>query len=379
MVFLSIVIPTYNSQKTILPLLTSIASSQKVDFGEIEIVVVDDCSTDKSVEKVKEFFLSKDNKSLTLKNSYPATAGGESTGRELLKGLKIISLKRNSGPAHARNVGTKYAKGKVVLFLDSDVLVYRNTLFEVIKSFKSDRDLYALTGVWDKKQKNRKFFPKFKALRDWSYWINERDPRNYYYLFSTRVAAIDRALFLRLGGFDETYKAALVEDIELTYRIARRYAVVFNPKVIVAHEFEDFIPIAKKYFWRSFYWSRIYRERKKFDPVATTPKEAVTTISAGMLVGLGLAGILSHLGYLRDLGYLSEIRKWIAIAGAVAFLVHLWGVRKFLWFTAKEEGIYFAIRAFFTGILLYLVILAGAAVSVLPGFVVAIPILERKV
>lgn len=328
MIFLSIVIPSYNSENTIIPLLDSILKSDKVNLREIEVIVVDDCSTDKSVERIKN---------MNLK-------------------LKIILLKKNQGPAVARNIGVRYAKGKVVLFLDSDVLVYSKTIFEVLNSFKNDPDLYALTGVWDKKQKGNRFFPKFKALRDWSYWINERDPRNYYYLFSTRVAAIKKDLFLRLGGFDQTYKAALVEDMELTYRIARRYAVVFNPKVIVHHEFEDFTIVARKYFLRSYFWSRIYRERKKFDPVATTGKEALTTISAGLLVCFGILFI-----GLRIMN--TSLQFFILNSFFLILMVHLYGVRKFLWFCAKEEGLWFGVKAFFTGIVLYIVILSGAVWS----------------
>ncbi len=340
--FLSIVIPAYNSQDTIIPLLESIRKSQKVNFKEVEVIVVDDASTDRMVEEIKKY-----------------------NGYKHYNGYKIIELKKNQGPAAARNIGVKYAKGKVVLFLDSDVLVYKNTLFEIMRSFKNDPDLYALTGVWDKRQYSRKFFPKFKALRDWSYWINERDPKNYYYLFSTRVAAIKRDLFQRLGGFDTTYKHALVEDIELTYRIARRYAVVFNPKVIVHHEFEDFFPVAKKYFWRSFYWSKIYRERKKFDPVATTGKEALTTVSAGGLIVFTVGYFLSYLSNLGDPSTtLGAGLSRVTLIGLVAVgVVHLMGVRKFLWFAAKEEGIVFAVKSFFVGLVLYLVILAGAGAS----------------
>jgi len=343
MLFLSIIIPAYNAGKTIVPLLSSIARSKKVKFDELEAIVVDDKSADDTVEVVQRY--------LTLGCEAKSPQGWK------VRKVKIVCLKKNVGPAAARNIGVKYARGKVVLFLDADVLVYSNTLYEVVHSFKQDQDLHALTGVWDKMQESHKFFPKFKALRDWSYWINERDPRNYYYLFSTRIAAIDRKLFLRLGGFDTTYKAALVEDMELTYRIAKRYAVVFNPKVIVHHEFEDFWPIAKKYFWRSFYWSKIYRERKKFDPVATTGKEAMTTISAGGLVFLSLLSILSYLSHL------SYIMRISIVGVIVVTAIHFWGVRKFLWFTIKEEGIFFTLKAFLTGIVLYLVILAGAMVS----------------
>lgn len=343
MLSLSLIIPAYNAQKTILPLLDSIARSKNVNRNEIEVIVVDDLSRDGTVGKLL------DNKSYNFYKSY-----------------KIIQLKKNSGPAHARNVGAKYAKGKVLVFLDADVFVYTKTLSEIERSFRDDPDLLALTGVWDKKQKNRKFFPKFKALRDWSYWINERDPKNYYYLFSTRIAAIERHLFERLGGFDETYKAALVEDIELTYRIARRHAVVFNPKVVVHHEFEDFFPIAKKYFWRAYFWSKMYRARKKFDPVATTGKEAITTISAGGLVGsLILWGggrvLLIQFGIGGE--FLSRIDILFTTFCFLFFVVHLLGVRKFLLFCLKEEGIVFTLKAFVTGIALYLAILSGSLLS----------------
>lgn len=342
MIFLTIVIPAYNSRGTIVALLKSIFTSKSVDFSRIEIIIVDDHSVDATVDEIALYF--------KRKKTAPAD-------------FRIIKLKKNVGPASARNTGVKFARGKVVLFLDSDVELYPQSLSELISNFSRDKDMFALTGVWSKNQRSRRFFPKFKALRDWSYWINERDPKNYYYLFSTRIAAINRALFLRLGGFDTTYKAALVEDIELTYRIARRYAVVFNPKIMVRHEFEDFLPIAKKYFWRSYFWSRIYRERKKFDPVATTSKEAVTTLSAGMLFFL----ILIYL-FLRIMNYELRIMNislsFITLASIfIILLTHLWGVRKFLSFVLKEEGPVFAVKSFFVGIVLYLVILSGAAYS----------------
>ncbi|MCL4339422.1 glycosyltransferase [Patescibacteria group bacterium] len=358
MIFLSIVIPAYNCQNTIIPLLSSIAVSKRVNFREIEVIVVDDGSKDETVAIIS---------SIASRNGgFSEAHFGSLHASHPLFQLKIISLKKNQGPAHARNVGAKYAKGEVLIFFDSDVVVYKNTLFEVVRSFKSDPDLFALTGVWDKVQKSRDFFPKFKALRDWSYWINERDPRNYYYLFSTRVAAIRRGLFYRLGGFDDTYKAALVEDIELTYRIAKRHAVVFDPKVIVSHEFEDFATVAKKYFWRSYYWSKIYRERKRFDPVATTGKEALTTISAALLVMMGIFYLLVFIMNYK-LIIMGKISFDSLILASLFFilLVHLWGVRKFLLFAAKEEGVVFAVKSFFTGIALYLMILSGAAASFL--------------
>src|SRR4030067_1842511 len=176
MIYLSIVIPAYNSEGTIERLLNSIYDSGKVDFGQVEVIVVDDKSEDQTSEEVLKFI------------------------KFLKLNIKLLKLKTNSGPAMARNIGVKFAKGKVILFLDADVVLYKNTIAEVIFSFRTDVDLFALTGVWSKVQIGRKFFPKFKALRDWSYWINERDPRNYYYLFFPRIAAINRQPFFRIWG-----------------------------------------------------------------------------------------------------------------------------------------------------------------------------------
>lgn len=316
--YLSIIIPAYKAEKTIIPLLGSIFKST---FTRYEVIVVDDCSPDNTGEVVKRYS----------------------------RGVRYHRLKINSGPAKARNVGARLAYGRVLLFLDSDVQLYKNTLKEITSCFQKDPDLYAMTGVWNKTQKTKKFFPRFKALRDWSYWINERDKRGYYYLFSTRIAAIDRELFLRLGGFDESYKGALVEDIEFTYRIARRYAVVFNPKMKVRHEFEDFWPIAKKYFIRAKHWSRLYPSRRKFDPVATTPKEALTAFTAMVVLIFFI------------LGFFWPPLWWGAL---LSFLVHLWGVRKFLLFVFCEEGLIFALKSLIVGLILYLIIVAGVGMCV---------------
>ena len=308
--YLSIIIPYYNNSEGLTRLLASIGKSKKAPA--FEIIVVDD-------------------------------------GSSLRPPRSDIRLPKNRGPAIARNRGVEKAKGEFVVFLDGDVEVFPDTLYQIAKVFKDDPDVVALTGVWVKEQKSKAFFPNFKALRDWSYWINERDKSGYYYLFSTRIASIKKAVFERLGGFNETYPAPLVEDIELTYRIARRYAIIFAPQIRVRHEFENFWPIAKKYFLRAYYWTKLYARRKRFDPVATTLQEAVTTLSG---VGVVIGGI-GVLGGLRELG---------GIWGGLLAL-HLLLVRKFITFVYREKGWIFAAKSFFTGLMLYCFIFAGAVSS----------------
>ncbi len=274
-------------------------------------------------------------------------------GKKIPFPATVIRLTRNRGPAAARNAAAKKAQGTVLVFLDSDVQVYPDTLKKIAEKFKEDHDLTAITGVWDKHQKSQNFFPQFKALRDWSYWTNERDRDGYYYLFSTRVAAMRREVFIRLGGFNEIFRQ--MEDVEITYRIAKRYAIIFAPDVRVHHEFEGFWPIAKKYFWRSFYWTRLYKQRRKFDPVATTMWESMAAVT-----GVGAIGTL-FLGSFIFFFIPSTIIKSVSLILAIIFmLIHFFLLRKFLFFVYKEKGTGFMVKSFAAGLLLYCIILAGS-------------------
>lgn len=328
--YISVIIPYYNAPGHLDRLLTSIGKSKNAP--PYEVVIVDDGSVGKYQIPSAKF---------------------QTNNKYQIQNIRQIALKKNYGPAIARNRGVKAARGTFVMFLDGDVVVFPDTLSEIAKVFTKDPDVVALTGVWVKEQKSNDFFPNFKALRDWSYWINERDKSGYYFLFSTRIAAIKKAVFDRLGGFDESYPAPLVEDIELTYRIARRYAIIFAPKVRVRHEFEGFWPIAKKYFLRAYYWTRLYKRRKKFDPVATTLQEALTTLSGVGVVVMSAAFVLSYVSRLRILSYLLLVL-------AIVTVIHLLLIRRFLLFVWRERGFVFMVKSFIVGLILYCFIFSGA-------------------
>ena len=332
--YLSIIIPYHNSPSHLMRLLGSIKKSVKAP--SYEVVIVDDGS----IPSLKSF--------VTQLRWDRAAA------------LHVVTLGHNHGPAIARNRGVSKAKGKFVVFLDGDVEVFPDTLAQIAKVFLSDPDVVALTGVWVKEQKSRDFFPNYKALRDWSYWINERDKSGYYFLFSTRIASIKRSVFLRLGGFNETYPAPLVEDIELTYRIARRYAIIFAPQVRVRHEFEQFWPIAKKYFLRAYYWTKLYTKRRKFDPVATTLQEAIVTLS-----GVGVIALLATtiIALIATLGSVTLPIVGLMYMLVVTFGIHMWLIRKFLFFVYQEKGLLFMIKSFGTGLVLNCFIFSGAVIG----------------
>ena len=319
-ILLSIIIPTHNSQNTINNLLLSIHTSQFNNFADVEVIVVDDGSKDKTRDLV----------------------------RKLLEKLKytliLYFLRNNLGPAKARNYGVKKAKGKYILFLDSDVDLAKSTLRYAYQLAK-DEKVKAFTGIWHYQQKTDKFFPNFKAMRDWVYWFIEREKYARYYLFSTRIAGIEKRLFQTIGGFDETFPEPTVEDIELTYRIEKQAKIRFSPELIVYHEFEDFWPIAAKYFKRSRDWILLYQKRLRFDPVATSKKEAFKATLAAMFV------------FFLILGSANRLFFYITLLIALQFTNLEW----YFWsFVYKQKGSLFLMKSIIFSVILYLVIDLGS-------------------
>lgn len=111
----SVIIPLYNAEKFIRQCLISVLASK---FQDYEVIVVDDCSTDRSVVEVEKLLPHFD-------------------GR-----LKILHTDVNSGGAGVpRNLGLKSARGKYITFVDNDDLILPTTLgyfFDIAEKFNAD-------------------------------------------------------------------------------------------------------------------------------------------------------------------------------------------------------------------------------------------------
>ena len=95
MVKISVIIPVYNAENCISETLNSILNSS---LHEIEVICVNDCSTDNSLKVLQEF---------SLKDSR----------------ISIINNIKNVGTALAKNKGLNVAKGEFIAFCDADDLV----------------------------------------------------------------------------------------------------------------------------------------------------------------------------------------------------------------------------------------------------------------
>lgn len=123
----SVIIPAYNAENFIAETLSSIFAQI---YRPIEIVVVDDGSTDKTAEIVKNYQTSKTNKT----NQTDKTNKTNDTDL-------IYIYQHNAGPSSARNTGIKAAKGEYIAFLDADDLWTKEKLDKQIQLFKKEPDL----------------------------------------------------------------------------------------------------------------------------------------------------------------------------------------------------------------------------------------------
>lgn len=92
---ISIIIPLYNVENYVI---ASLKSALNQTFPDIEYLLIDDCSSDCTMQVVEEYI-----------STHPRR-----------KSIKIIHHKNNRGPSAARNTGLKHATGEFVFFMDSD-------------------------------------------------------------------------------------------------------------------------------------------------------------------------------------------------------------------------------------------------------------------
>lgn len=164
---ISVIIPTYNSEKTIERAVNSVFNQT---IMPLEIIIVDDCST-----HIK-------NKELLLKL------------KEKLKNIKIIFLNKNSGPATARNTAWDIASGKYIAFLDSDDVWHPQKLEIQYKYMENHNDIFFL---WHHKKiiKNNNLNEFYKQRIEHDYNVVKLNP--YKLLFKHYTSGGTPSVMLR--------------------------------------------------------------------------------------------------------------------------------------------------------------------------------------
>lgn len=131
-------------------------------------------------------------------------------------GMQVLRLSTPGGPARARNLGARSARGDILFFVDADVTIPPDAIDHIVHAFQGDPLLSAVFGSYDDEPYESNFLSQYKNL--FHHYVHQTSEENAS-TFWGACGAIRHEVFLEVGGFDEAYRHASIEDIDLGYRL----------------------------------------------------------------------------------------------------------------------------------------------------------------
>lgn len=262
---LSIIVPVHNNPGDLRDCVTTLIDQAGPDS---EIIVVDDASTDET----------------------PSVAAR--------LGTRVLRLAKNSGPAAARNHGAGQARGDVLFFVDSDVVLAPGAVDRVRKAFAEDPTVAAVFGSYDAMPRAAETVSRYRNLLH--HFVHQNGPAEAS-TFWTGCGAIRRTVFNRMGGFDPL---SLVEDIELGHRLHQAGHRIRLDKAIQGTHL-------KRWTLRSMMHTDVTRRAIPWARLTLQSKELPATLNltwdqrlSAILVAVAGASLLA-LGYRPELAFVT--------------------------------------------------------------------------
>lgn len=186
---ISVLTSAYNAEPYIGESIESILSQTFKDF---ELIIVDDCSTDKTL-KVIQKYAKKD------------------------KRIRVIVNKTNQGVGKNRNILKNNAKGIYIAWQDADDISPKNRLLHQYQYLESHPNAWIVGGYLE-------FFDETGILSIRKYAENDKDIRKNMFKFSpvSLGASMIRKKYLdEFGDYDPNYVPA--DDVEMSFRVGSKY------------------------------------------------------------------------------------------------------------------------------------------------------------
>jgi GT2 family glycosyltransferase len=184
----SIIIATYNRREAVSFVLDRLS---KIDCPGLEIIVVDNASSDDTAVILEEKF----------------------------KGIRLIKLKENSG-YEAYNIGLALANGSYIIFMDNDAFLKEDALQRIEKRFKLEQALGVIA---------LNVSVHGRDTSETSTW--QPDTPNFH----GAAVAIRKEVLERVGGYDKSY-FIVHTDLELATRVLHHgYGIVYDKDIIAYH------------------------------------------------------------------------------------------------------------------------------------------------
>ena len=225
----SIIIAIYNTGKYLEETFDCLIN-QSFGFDDVQLVLIDDGSTDNSAEICKKYL-----------NKYP-------------NNIEYI-YKENGGQTTARNLGLDFSKGKYINFLDSDDKLELNCLEEVFNFFENHSDEIDVVAI------PRYFFEAKSGPLSLNYRFSTTRVIDIHKEFNCPQVSIS-SVFIRRSAFEEKFDPRLIvsEDAVLVNKIIlkkEKYGVVNSTKYLYRRRFDEDSTINTKKFDKNYFCPRV--------------------------------------------------------------------------------------------------------------------------
>ncbi|HUT53189.1 MAG TPA: glycosyltransferase [bacterium] len=199
---MSVIVPLHNAGRLIGRCLEAIRGQEGFGEGAIEVIVVDDGSSD-----------------------------GGADAASLCD--QLIRMDQNRGAATARNRGAKEARADILVFVDADVFLGPAALSALFKVFDEHPDVSAAVGSYTTEPADTNPVSVYHNL--FTRYHHDLSPLDIDWFWGA-MGAVRKQAFNEVGGFDERYQGASAEDMELGRALARAgHRVRYCPEAQGAH------------------------------------------------------------------------------------------------------------------------------------------------
>lgn len=313
---MSIIVPAYQAAGH-LPVCVEALQQQTAPDDSFQVLIVDDGSTDGTAET------------------------------PLPEEFVLLRHEHNRGAAAARNTGARHARGRVLLFVDVDVVVAPGLVEAALDLFcaagTSELLCLAATGCYDKVPANDGWFPRYKALWTWFCWDRTGQVTSESDHLQGALCAVSRSLFEEVGGFDEGYEGGNVEDYELSTRLRERGTrIVFDARISGRHRFPGFFTVARNYWARTRMWLRL-RLGKQVAGTRSRLSSGQANARSGAAALLALSSVTAHGLAIAPMPVAAA--EWACWGAFTCDLAYLATVAPFLVLARRHHGTLFALYA----------------------------------
>ena len=298
----SVIVPNYNYARALFLCLRALKAQT---YPRMEIIVVDDASTDDSVAVAGSF------------------------------GVRVVRTGVNSGVSAARNLGAAHAAGEILFFVDSDVAAKPDAVANAVAMLESDPRIGAVCGNYDPVPLIRDSLVEEYRCMQQSYWLIADEGR--ITTLYTALLAMRAEVFAEIGPFNTRLRET--ENADYGFRLAQRYQIWLTPSVRGVHDHDDSLRVlVRKVFTRTRLHIPMYARKSDFPGgLRSGPRAWVcvlalaAVLAAALPVAFGPLWSVVPLGLLA--GYLAcdlPMYRFVAARRGPLFLGYFAGVHLFL-------------------------------------------------